>query len=207
MKRATFFPHLARTATRMAAAGLLALTVQLPFTPALDAQQAGVIAGTVLGAGGQPLPGAQVRVQGTELGATTDANGRFRIAGLAAGQATIEVRRIGYRPITQVVSVGSADLRVGLSEQSVSLDEVVVTGTAGGQARREIGNAVSTTNAAQISERGTVNSVQQLLNGRAAGVFINPSTGNVGGGARIRIRGASSLSLSTSRSSTWTACA
>ena len=196
MKRATFLPRFIRTASRLAAAGVLALAMQILITPSIEAQQAGVIAGTVLGAGGQPLPGAQIRVQGTDLGAVTDANGRFRITGLAAGQATIEIRRIGYRPVTQLVNVGTTELRVGLSEQSVSLDEVVVTGTAGGQARREIGNAVSTINAAQVSERGTVNSVQQLLNGRAAGVFINPSTGNVGGGARIRIRGASSLSLS-----------
>jgi TonB-linked SusC/RagA family outer membrane protein len=47
-----------------------------------------------------------------------------------------------------------------------------------------------------VTERGTVNNIQQLLNGRAPGVFVNPATGNVGTGARIRIRGASSLSLS-----------
>ena len=196
MKRASFLPRFIRIASRIAATLVLASAAQLPLTPAAGAQQPGVIAGTVLGAGGQPLPGAQVRVQGTELGAVTDANGRFRITGLSAGQATIEVRRIGYRPVTQTVSVGATELRVGLAEQSISLDEVVVTGTAGGQARREIGNAVTTINAAQVAERGTVNSIQQMLNARAPGVFVNPSSGNVGTGSRIRIRGAASLSLS-----------
>ncbi|MDQ3515390.1 MAG: SusC/RagA family TonB-linked outer membrane protein [Gemmatimonadota bacterium] len=196
MKLATFLPRFHHIASRLAAASVFAFATLLLTASTTQAQQAGVVAGTVLGAGGQPLPGAQIRVQGTELGTVTDASGRFRIAGLSAGQATIEVRRIGYRPVTQTVNVGAMEIRVGLSEQSVSLDEVVVTGTAGGQARREIGNAVSTINAAQVSERGTVNSIQQLLNGRAPGVFVNPSTGNVGGGARIRIRGAASLSLS-----------
>ena len=83
-----------------------------------------------------------------------------------------------------------------MTEQSVALDEVVITGTPGGQALRELGNAVTTVNAAQVTEQGTVNNIQQLLNGRAPGVFVNPPTGNVGTGARIRIRGASSLSLS-----------
>jgi TonB-linked SusC/RagA family outer membrane protein len=54
---------------------------------------------------------------------------------------------------------------------------------------------VTTVNAAEVTELGTVNNVQQLLNGRAPGVFVNPATGNVGTGARIRVRGASSMFL------------
>ena len=83
MKRATFLPRFIRIASRLAAAGVLALAMQILFTPTVEAQQPGVIAGTVLGAGGQPLPGAQIRVQGPNLGAVSDANGRFRITGLA----------------------------------------------------------------------------------------------------------------------------
>ena len=159
--------------------------------------QSGVIAGTVVSAGsGAGIPAAVVMVSGTALGTNTDANGRFRLGGLAGSTAAIEVRRIGFRPLRQAVTVGTTNLRLAITEQSVALDEVVITGTVGGQARREIGNAVSTVNAADVTQRGTVNNVQQLLNGRSPGVFVNPATGNVGTGARIRIRGASSLSLS-----------
>jgi TonB-linked SusC/RagA family outer membrane protein len=143
-----------------------------------------------------PVPSVQVQVAGTAFGTTTDASGRFRIGGLDGESVTLEVRRIGFRPARVVATVGSNDVRISLTEQSISLDQVVVTGTPGGQARREIGNAVTTVNAAEVTERGTVNNIQQLLNGRAPGVFVNPATGNVGTGARIRIRGASSLSLS-----------
>ena len=159
--------------------------------------QSGVIAGTVVSAGsGAGVPSVTVMVPGTTIGASTDANGRFRIGGLSGTTATVEVRRIGFRPLRQTVTVGTTNLRFAITEQSVALDEVVVTGTVGGQARREIGNAVSTVNASEVTERGTINNVQQLLNGRSPGVFVNPATGNVGTGARIRIRGASSLSLS-----------
>ena len=196
MKRATFFPRFTRIATRLAATSVLALAIQLLVTPTVEAQQAGVIAGTVLGAGGQPLPGAQVRVTGTNLGATTDASGKFRIAGLSGDQAAIQVRRIGYRMESRQVRVGDGNVRVSLAEQSVALDEVVVTGTAGGQSKRELGNAVTTINAARTKEIAQINSVQNLLNGRAPGVFVSSPSGNVGAGARIRIRGASSISLS-----------
>lgn len=195
MKLAMSFPRLDRLVSCLAAASVVALATALT-APAVAAQQAGVIAGTVLGAGGQPLPGAQVRVTGTELGAVTDGSGRFRIAGLAGTDASIEVRRIGYRMETRQVRVGDTNVRIPMAEQSVALDAVVVTGTPGGQSKRELGNAVSTINAAQVKEIAPVTSVQSLLSGRAPGVVVQSATGNVGAGARIRIRGASSISLS-----------
>jgi TonB-linked SusC/RagA family outer membrane protein len=174
---------------------LAALCVLIPSDRV--AAQGSAITGTVVSStSGAPIPSAQVLVSGTTIGTTTDANGRFRLDGLTGESVTLEVRRIGFRPTRQVSRVGITDVRITLAEQSVSLDEVVVTGTPGGQARRELGNAVTTINAATVNEQGTVNSVHQLLNARAPGVFINPSTGNVGSGSRIRIRGAASLSLS-----------
>ena len=196
MSRARFFSDLTLFGPRHAAITLLALALQVIPLPAAQAQQDGVIAGIVLGSGGQPLPDARVSVQGSGLGATTDANGRFRITGVPGAEATLNVRRIGYRMDTRPVRVGETNIRIPLTEQSIALDAVVVTGTPGGQAKRELGNAVSTINAAQAKEIGQVNSVQNLLSGRAPGVIVQSATGNVGGGARIRIRGASSMSLS-----------
>jgi TonB-linked SusC/RagA family outer membrane protein len=172
-----------------------ALAIHLTGAP-LNAQQPGVIGGVVLGVGGQPVPSAQVTVEGTTLGSATDASGQFRITGLSGEQATIEVRRIGYRMERRTVRVGDTDLRISLAEQSVVLDAVVVTGTTGAQTKRELGNAVTTINATQAKEIAAISSVQNLLNGRAPGVWVNSATGNVGAGARVRIRGASSVSLS-----------
>ncbi len=175
---------------------LAALCLSLVWTSQTYAQ-GGAITGTVVTASsGNPIAQAQVLVTGTTLGTTTDGNGRFRLGGLSGATVNLEIRRIGYRPVRQSVSVGATAVRISMNEQSVSLDEVVITGTPGGQARREIGNAVTTVNAAAVTEQGTVNNVQQLLNGRSPGVFVNAATGNVGTGARIRVRGASSLSLS-----------
>jgi TonB-linked SusC/RagA family outer membrane protein len=190
---------LARSTFRRSGAAVVAAialaTFPSPATP-LNAQGTGVISGTVVGPGAQPVPAAQVSVVGTTLGVATDAAGRFRIAGVSGTEATIEVRRIGFRPATQAVRVGATDVRITLVEQSVILDEVVVTGTAGGQSKRELGNSVTSINAVQTKEIAPISSLQNLINGRAPGVFINSATGNVGAGARVRIRGASSVSLS-----------
>jgi TonB-linked SusC/RagA family outer membrane protein len=166
----------------------------LASTP-LVAQQ-GVIAGVVVGAGARPVAAVQIQVIGTTLGATTDSVGRFRIVGLSGTEVTLEVRRIGYRPERRQARVGETNLSIAMTEQSIVLDQVVITGTAGGQSKRELGNAVTTINATQTKEIAPINSLQNLINGRAPGVFINSATGNVGAGARVRIRGASSVSLS-----------
>jgi TonB-linked SusC/RagA family outer membrane protein len=107
----------------------------------------------------------------------------------------LTVRRIGYRPSTVTARVGDTDLRVVLAERAVELNQVVVTGTAGVAEKRAIGNAVSTVKVSDVVATQPVRNVQDLLTGRAAGVAVVASSGQVGTGARIRVRGASSLSL------------
>ncbi len=163
---------------------------------ALGAQQ-GVVAGTVVGEQSlRPLASAQILVVGTDRGMATDASGRFRLTGLPGGEVQLQVTMLGYRTVTVTAAVGQTDLRIALAETAIELNQIVVTGTAGGQQRRAIGNSVATVNAAQVAESAPVRSMQDLINGRAAGVVIMPGTGMVGSGSRIRIRGTSTFSLS-----------
>jgi TonB-linked SusC/RagA family outer membrane protein len=160
--------------------------------------QEGSVGGTVVAAASQiPLSGAQVAVQDQPgKGAVTDASGRFRIAGLAGGQVTLNVRMIGYRPETRTVQVGVTNVRFLLTERPVELDQVVVTGTAGAQEQRTLGNSVARIDAASVVAETPVSSVQNLINGRAPGVVVMPGTGMIGSGSKIRIRGLSTFSLS-----------
>ncbi|HEY0778873.1 MAG TPA: SusC/RagA family TonB-linked outer membrane protein, partial [Gemmatirosa sp.] len=157
------------------------------------------IAGTVVRAGAlTPVEGAQVLVEGTQINATTDAAGRFRLRGVVAdpaGQVTLRVRRLSFQPFTQRVRVGASDARLVLTEATVNLDAVVVTGTAGGEQQRAVGNAVSRIDATAEVGRAGVTSVGQLLNGRAAGVIVVSGTGRAGAGPDINIRGRSTISL------------
>jgi TonB-linked SusC/RagA family outer membrane protein len=177
-----------------AAVGLLATVLR--GSDAL-AQQGGVVAGTVVRSGTlTPVEGAQIQVEGTQLGAITDAAGRFRIANVPGERARLQVRRISFTPVTQEVRVGGSDVRVVLGETSIRLDEVVITGTAGGAKQREIGNTVARISAVEEIERSGVGDLGSLINARAAGVIVTSGTGRTGAGPAINVRGRSTISLS-----------
>lgn len=68
-------------------------------------QEMGVITGTVAGINASPLARARVGVTGTSIAVSTDASGNFRIFGVPAGSQTIEVRMLGYMPLSLPVDV------------------------------------------------------------------------------------------------------
>lgn len=183
----------------LARASAVALAAALAAIPcAARAQDAGVIAGRVITqTGSRPIVGAQVAVQDQGgRGAVTDASGRFRITGLTGSQVVVNVRMLGYQALTQTVNVGATDLQFAMSERALELNKVVVTGTAGVTQKREVGTSVAQVNVAEVTAKQVTPSVDALLNGRAPGVAILPGTGMVGAGARVRIRGIGSFSLS-----------
>lgn len=159
----------------------------------------GTIIGQVTHAGtGRTLSGVQISVEGSGLGALTDASGRYSISDVPAGAAEVRAQILGFRTATLSVTVASGETTVAdfeLSEQAVDLEEIIVTGTAGGARRREIGHSVDRLDAAGQVELSAPPSVTQLLNARSAGVVIRSGTGSVGSGSHINIRGHSSISL------------
>lgn len=167
--------------------------------PNLVYAQSGVVSGTVVAAGiERPLPGVQIGVAGDPTkGATTDASGRFSITGLSGSTVVLNVRSIGYRPETDTVRIGATNVRIVLSERALQLNSIVVTGTAGGAQTRELGTSVAAVNVSDVVAQNAVPTVQGLLNGRAPGVDVIPTTGQVGAGSQIRIRGVGSFSLSS----------
>ena len=174
----------------------LALTLGI-IAPVGLAAQGGSVAGIVVSRGsGAPVGDVQVTVAGTTVRAFTDARGRFHFDDLAGTRVVLQVRRIGFRAVTDTVDVGDTNVRVALEQKMLELSQVVVTGIPAPTEIGKLGNAVSTINAADVTQRAPINDVQDLLNARAAGVVIQRATGAVGSGSRIRIRGASSFSLS-----------
>jgi TonB-linked SusC/RagA family outer membrane protein len=158
--------------------------------------QQGTIAGQVVAAGSNaPLEGAQVSVIGTTLGAMTNQQGRFQVSGVTAPSVQLEVRRIGYRSAQASARNGATDLHIVMTVNPAALEAVVVTGTAGAQEKREIANAITTIDAASVVQKAPIPSVQSLLNGRTPGLVVMPTSGAVGTGSQVRIRGISSFSL------------
>lgn len=111
----------------------------------------GTISGRVIAAeGGKPIVSAQVSVQGTQLGAITDDDGRFRITGVEGQQVVLQVRRLGFRPVTQTVLVGSGDVVITMIAAPMMLEGVVVTGTPGETQKRSLGNSIVQVDAVQL---------------------------------------------------------
>lgn len=135
--------------------------VLLPFVVAAPTFAQQPVGGTVVDVATQrPIAGAQVAVQGTQLGTLTDNRGRFLILNVPGQQVTLDVIMIGYRAFSQATATGQVDLTLELTEAAISLDEIVVTGTAGGQQTRAIGNAVGKVTADALEEIAPAMSIQ-----------------------------------------------
>lgn len=176
------------------AAVALALLVAMPAM----AQGAGNISGSVTDAvTGRPLVGAQISIPEARLGSLANASGNFLILRVPPGTHTVRVDIIGYGAAEQEVTVTNGQTVVAdfqLRQSAISLDELVVTGTAQRTQKRAIGNAVSSVQAAAITELAPVQDVQELLAARSPGLTIISNAGSAGASSKIRIRGAGTLS-------------
>jgi len=164
------------------------------------AQGPATVQGTVTDAAtGAVLPEVKVSITGTALQAVTDIHGAYHITGVRPGPVTVQVRRIGYRTVELRVVLQSGQTYTGDAEMQtsvVSLDEVVVTGTAGELKRRAQAATVADVNVADIAPVAPVNSVAQVLQSRVPGISVLGAAGTAGTSTQIRVRGASSISLS-----------
>ena len=146
------------------------------------------VSGTVKDSAGQPVIGAAVVVEGSNVGTTTDVNGAFRIE--AAANANLIVSFIGYE--TQTVAVGSrTKVDVVLADDSQSIDEVVVTGY-GVQRKVSFTGAASVIGEDLLDNKTDANFVKSL-EGSVAGVQMNNSSSVPGAWGSIYVRGQGSL--------------
>jgi TonB-linked SusC/RagA family outer membrane protein len=166
------------------------------LTPTV-AQAQGTVNGRVLQTGTlRPLSGAQVSIPGTGLGRVVNAEGRFILTDVPAGSVIVRVDLIGFASQEKTVTVTSGQtvtVDFEMATQALSLDAIVVTGTAGGTQRRAIGNVVTSLNAGSVIAKSPIQNVDQLISQRTPGVRLSTQTGQVGTGAAIRIRGVASL--------------
>ena len=175
-----------------AVALLLALSTASPVI----AQE--VISGRVVDAStNQPVAGAQVSIVGADLGGLTQATGRFLLLNVQQANVTLEVVMLGYQTWSEQVQRGTLDLEIRLEPRAIELDALYVTGTAGAQRARSLGNTVGTVEASQVNRISPLSHVESLLTGAVPGVTVGVGGGEVGTGSNIRIRGASSISLSS----------
>ncbi|WP_138990838.1 TonB-dependent receptor [Larkinella sp. C7] len=147
------------------------------------------ITGRVTSETGEGLPGVSVVVKGTSRGTTTDVQGRYQLS--IPDEATALVYSfVGYVSQEQLVQNRSV-IDIQLVPDTKSLNEVVVVGY--GQVKKsDLTGAVATVPVEEI-RKVAVTSLDQALQGRAAGVQITQNSGAPGGSTSIRIRGGNSI--------------
>ena len=178
-------------------AGGLALAFMAAIVFPLGAQETGSITGEITDAGsGRPLASSQVYLEGTAFGTLTGNNGRYLFLNVPVGEYTLGVQLLGYRTVTQTVTVTAGDtetIDVGLTVTAIDMDEIVVTGTGAATEKKKLGNSIATVDVGRL-EDVPITSFSDVLQGREAGVIGLPGGGDTGASGRIRIRGSASLS-------------
>jgi len=151
-----------------------------------------VLIGRVTDQKGEPLAGVTIKVKNTDVVTVTTVDGYYKIT-VPDGEQTLTFSYLGFT--TQDIKItNQAKVDVLLAEKTSALNDVVVIGY-GTQRRQDVNGAISSIKATEIADIPQV-SVDQLLQGKAAGVTITQNSGGPGSATSVRIRGITSLSLS-----------
>lgn len=150
--------------------------------------QGQVVTGRITDATGSPMPGVNVIKKGTTNGTSTDGDGNFSIE--AAQNDVLVISFIGFE--TQEIPVGTqTKISITLTEDVATLEEVVVVGY--GEMRRADITSAQTSISSKDIGRTLNTTIEQAIQGRAAGVYVTQNTGAPGGGISVNIRGVNSI--------------
>lgn len=167
----------------------------------VQSQERGTIAGRVTDArSGEGIIGVNVVIPALNIGAVTDMDGNYTIANVPSGDRVVVARFLGYQTARREVRVESGQttsLNFSMTEESIGLSELVVTGTAGDTRRRAVGNAVSRVSATEVREKTARSGVAELLQSSTPGLTLVPGSGTAGTASNIRLRGAGSITART----------
>lgn len=148
-----------------------------------------IVKGRITDGKGDPVAGAAVQVKGTGKGVVTNENGEYEIS-VANADAVLLISSLGFTA-QEIPVKGRTLIAVTLEVAPSNMKEMVVVGY-GEQKKGALTNAITSVSAASFREQ-PVSRLDQVLQGRAAGVQVTNVAGSPGGGVRIRIRGSNSI--------------
>lgn len=138
----------------------------------------------------EPIVGASVMVTGTQIGTTTDIDGKFVIKNVPATAKTVRVSYVGMT--SQEVPITKGEIKIVLGLNSALLNEVVVTALGISRDERTLGYAATQVDATEI-ERARTTNVMEALQGKVAGLQIQTTSGDPGASNNVSIRGLGSI--------------
>ncbi|MCC5908393.1 MAG: SusC/RagA family TonB-linked outer membrane protein [Balneolaceae bacterium] len=161
------------------------------FNFTLDAQQRTITGTVTFIEDGDPLPGVNVMIPGTQTGTTTDADGNYSLE-IPDDTNMLSFSFIGMATKEVAVPEDTDALDVVMESEAAAMDELVVTALGVTREQRTIGYSSTSMRGEDISGSSTVNPVD-ALQGRVSGVDVQPTDGGTFGGSRITLRGNSVL--------------
>ncbi len=175
---------------------LFAWALALATVPAAAFAQGGTVRGVVTEQGsGQPLQGVTVAIVGSNQQVVTNQQGQYALANVAAGSRTVRATRIGYAAQNRQVSVAGAPVEVNftLGTDVLGLDQIVVIGYGQTERRRAGGGAIASITPDAVTQSAPTATIENVLQGRLAGVQVTQNSGVPGSAISVRVRGASSI--------------
>lgn len=152
-------------------------------------QQQKNVSGKVTDPSGVPLPGVSVVVKGTSQGTITDVNGIYSLSNITS-EATLVFSFVGMK-MEEIKTGGQSAINVTMEEESIGIEEVVAVGY-GTLKRSDITGAMSSVNTKTLKTVPVTNA-QQILQGRAAGVYVTQTSNKPGSEPSVLIRGRRSI--------------
>lgn len=153
-----------------------------------------IVKGFVSDEHGESIIGATVVVKGhPETGTVTDVDGKFTLE--VEPRSILVISYIGYNPQETRVSRKTPFYNIILKEDNQLLEEVVVVGY-GTVKKSDLTGSVSTVGTRSFESQPVTN-VSQILQGRTSGVEVTSTSGMPGSGAKVRIRGTTSINKSS----------
>lgn len=164
-----------------------------------EAQQTGTVQGVIVDVTtARPLAGAQVVVQGTQLGTIANQQGRYQLVNVPAGTHTLRVELIGYTAATREITVTAGQVTTAnfqLEQTAIALQEIVATGVSGGAMERaKVPFNVSRVDATQMPVQAVTPLSQ--LQGKVPGATIATTSGRPGRSPEVMLRGPTSINAS-----------
>jgi len=174
----------------------IAASVSLFIAGSVAAQER-VIQGRVIDSVSKnPVSGATVTAEGTNLSAVTAADGSFKFPAPVAGDITLHVESPGHTTMEVVLAANADTARISLNPTSLTTEEIIVTGRASGVKRSQAAISVAKVKSEDIVPV-TAQTVDEALEGKVVGANVQRNDGAPGGGLQVKLRGTSTINAAS----------